>query len=61
MMIFNMHAAIMTVCVVAAVAIIRWCYTVINELETEEKVRKARARERARARARAARKRRDAA
>lgn len=57
MMIFNIHAAIMTGCVVAAAAIIRWCYTVINELEAEEKARKARAR----ARARAARKRRNAA
>lgn len=59
MMIFNVHAAIMTGCVVAAVAIIRWCYTVIKELEADEKARKARAR--ARARARAARKIRDAA
>lgn len=47
MMIFNVHAAIMTGCVVAAVAIIRWCYTVMKELEAEEKARKARARERA--------------
>lgn len=45
MMIFNIHAAIMTGCVVAAVAIIRWCYTVMKELEAEE--RKARARDRA--------------
>ena len=58
-MIFNIHAAIMTGCVVAAAAIIRWCYTVMKELEVEEKARKARARERARARA--ARKVRDAA
>ena len=49
----------MTGCVVAAAAIIRWCYTVMKELEVEEKARKARARERARARA--ARKVRDAA
>ena len=59
MMIFNVHAAIMTGCVVAAAAIIRWCYTVMKELEAEaeEKAMKARAR----ARARAARKIRDAA
>lgn len=59
MMIFNIHAAIMTGCVVAAAAIIRWCYTVMKELkaEAEEKAMKARAR----ARARAARKIRDAA
>ena len=57
MMIFNIHAAIMTGCVVAAATIIRWCYTVIKELEAEEKASKARAR----ARARAARKRRNAA
>ena len=57
MMIFNMHAAIMTGCVVAAVAIIRWCYTVMKGLEAEEKARKARVR----AMARAARKRRNAA
>lgn len=44
MMIFNIHAAIMTGCVVAAAAIIRWCYTVMKELEAEEKERKARAR-----------------
>lgn len=47
MMIFNIHAAIMTGCVVAAVAIIRWCYTVIKELEAEEKERKRKARARA--------------
>ena len=41
----------MTGCVVAAAAIIRWCYTVMKELEAEEKARKAMARERARARA----------
>lgn len=46
MMIFNIHAAIMTGCVVAAAAIIRWCYTVMKELEAEEKARKARARAR---------------
>lgn len=57
MMIFNIHAAIMTGCVVAAVAIIRWCYTTIKELEAEEKARKARAK----ARARAAKKRQSAA
>lgn len=55
MMIFNLHAAIMTGCVVAAATIIRWCYTVMKELEAEEKARKARAR------ARAARKRQSAA
>lgn len=55
MMIFNVHAAIMTGCVVAAAAIIRWCYTVMKELEAEERARKARAR------ARAAMERRDAA
>lgn len=47
MMIFNIHAAIMTGCVVAAAAIIRWCYTAIKELETEEKERKRKARARA--------------
>ena len=57
MMIFNVHAAIMTGCVVAVAAIIRWCYTVIKELEAEEMARKARTK----ARARAARKMRDAA
>ena len=49
MMIFNIHAAIMTGCVVAAAAIIRWCYTVIKELEAEEEERKRRAKARARA------------
>ena len=44
MMIFNIHAAIMTGCVVAAAAIIRWCYTVMKELEAEEKARAARKR-----------------
>ncbi len=57
MMIFNIHAAIMTGCVVAVVAIIRWCYTTIKELEAEEKERK----RKARARARAAKERRSAA
>lgn len=49
MMIFNIHAAILTGCVVAAAAIIRWCYTVMKELEAEEKERKRKARARARA------------
>ena len=49
MMIFNVHAAIMTGCVVAAAAIIRWCYTVMKELEAEEKERKRKARARDRA------------
>lgn len=49
MMIFNIHAAIMTGCVVAAAAIIRWCYTVMKELEAEEKERKRKARARDRA------------
>ena len=59
MMIFNIHAAIMTGCVVAAAAIIRWCYTVMKELEAEEKERKRKAR--ARARDRAAKRRQSAA
>lgn len=49
MMIFNIHAAILTGCVVAAAAIIRWCYTLMKELEAEEKERKRKARARARA------------